>query len=229
MDAHLSALAGMVSEAIIQAMATDGWQSARPRITQALQRTGRADRLQDLLDTDQESLRQGTATAQTVAGRWQGRLESLIERHPQIEGELRTLLADLRQQPAAAGPMTMARTRGTALQAGGNIVRSGNKTSYGGILIVVAVAVVLLIVGAGAVNTFVLPALRDDAGAITADTLCRDYLQNPQGERERAVQRIAVEQRVSGAGSPFLVLNVDSQCGSSLDASLGRVVARQQY
>lgn len=64
---------------------------------------------------------------------------------------------------------------------------------------------------------------------IDADTPCRDYLQAAQSVREQAVQRIAVELEVSGAGSPFLVLNVDSQCGNRLDTPVGEIVARQQY
>ncbi|MFC6018183.1 hypothetical protein ACFP2T_18480 [Plantactinospora solaniradicis] len=232
MEDQLSALAGMVSEAIIQAMVTDGWEESRPRITRALHRTGRADQLGDLMDADREAMRRGEITAGTAGGRWRGRLESIIERHPHLEAELKELIADLQAtttQRPTAGPMTMTNTRGGAIQAGGSVIRSGNRTSYGGILIVIAVAVVLLIVGAGTVNNLVLPALRNDASAISPDTLCREYLQAPQGEREQAVQRIAVEQKVSGAGSPFLVLNVDSQCGSSLDVSLGTIVARQQY
>lgn len=232
MEAPLSALAGMVSEAILQAIVADGWEAARSRITRALQRTGRADELGDLLENDREAIQEGTITAETAGGRWQGRLESIIEQYPQLSADLKELVADLQQQAMqrpAAGHMTMTNTRGTALQAGGNIVRSGNKTNYGGILIVIAVAVVLLIVGTGAINNFVLPALHGDTSAITADTSCHDYLQATQDERGQAVQRIAVEQQVSGAGSPFLVLNVDSQCGRSLDASLGSVVAGQQY
>lgn len=64
---------------------------------------------------------------------------------------------------------------------------------------------------------------------INADTLCRDYLQVSMAEREHAVQRIAVDLEVSGAGHPFLVLNVDTHCGSQLDTPVGDIVARQQY
>jgi hypothetical protein len=232
LEDQLSTFAGLVSEAIVHAMVVDGWDAARPLITRAFRGTGRADQFGGLMDADREAVRQGAVPAEVAAGRWQGRLESAMIQDPQLIVELQTLIAELRKQGVrhpAPTSLAMGPTRGTAVQAGRDIVRSGNRSHYGGILIVVAVVAVLLIVGAGTVNTFILPALRDGGAAITAQTPCRDYLRAPQNEREQAVQRIAVEQNVSGAGSPFLILNVDGQCGDALDSSVGTVVARQQY
>lgn len=233
MDAELSTLAGMVSGAIIQAMIADGWDHTRPQITRLFRQTGHAGQLDKLLEGDRAAVRRGTLSTEVADGRWQGRLESILQRDPGLEPDLRALVAELRRHTPApqttVNSMTATNNRGTSLQAAGNISGSGNRTSYGGIVVVIAVAVVLLIVGAGAVNTFILPAVQGSSSSISADTLCRDYLQAPRGEREQAVQRIAVDKKVSGAGSPFLIHNVDSQCGGQLDNTVGSIVAQQQY
>lgn len=223
-------------KAIVQAMVHDAWATFRPRITRLLHR-GEAGQLVDSLESDRQALRSGRLAGDLATGRWQARMEAVLQRHPELAPDLVALVAEIRAESTVAPAVqrqSVTMTRGSAFQAAGDIVGSGNRTttkkSYGGIAAIVAVAVVLLIVGAGVVNTVILPALESAATpSITAETPCGEYLRASYAEREQAVQRIAVELKVSGAGHPFLILNVDDQCGNQLDTPVGTVIGRQQY
>jgi hypothetical protein len=131
----LETLAIAAATALVGAMATDVWQTARSGFARLF---GRGDqRRQEVADkrldeaatkvaeaTDQERVRQELLAA------WQVRLQDLLEEHPEAEDELRTLTEQVKTQLPAAQQAwvqhNIARDQGTV-----QAVQGGNQYIYG--------------------------------------------------------------------------------------------------
>jgi hypothetical protein len=125
------AVAEAAAAALVGAMATDAWQTARAGFAQLL---GRGDRgRQDLADRRLEQAAVQVAQADhdnqdrirgELLSAWQVRLRDLLEEHPEIVEELRTLTAQVQSRLPAAqqawAQQNLARNHGTVygVQAG---------------------------------------------------------------------------------------------------------------
>jgi hypothetical protein len=101
----LAVLAAAGGTALVNAMVTDGWEGVRKRFARLLGRGNDKDAeaaaarlekshgmLAGLLGPDLERAQAEQALI------WQTRLGDLLEDHPEIEGELRTLVAEVQAQ-----------------------------------------------------------------------------------------------------------------------------------
>jgi hypothetical protein len=93
-DAQLVALAAAAAQALVTSMTTAAWASIRERFAHLF---GRGDpdataRAGASLDEARAAAEAGDAGA--VTGRWQGRLELLLEQHPELAAELTALVAE---------------------------------------------------------------------------------------------------------------------------------------
>ncbi|MFG2127423.1 hypothetical protein ACGFNV_06445 [Streptomyces sp. NPDC048751] len=102
MTEALSGLAAAGGSAMVGAMATDAWHSARGRFARllgqgepALERveTERLDRA--AADIDQITEGNRDTARQSLQRRWTGQLELLLEEHPAAADELRALVEEL--------------------------------------------------------------------------------------------------------------------------------------
>ncbi|GAA2214488.1 hypothetical protein GCM10009850_099530 [Nonomuraea monospora] len=103
MDLELLALAGATGHALVQAMVSDGWASARARIAR-LMSGGDPERVpveEAALERSGQALRDSQIPAHVLAGHWQGRIVELLTRRPECAGEVEGLLRELRN--AATG------------------------------------------------------------------------------------------------------------------------------
>ncbi|MEW9553217.1 hypothetical protein [Nonomuraea sp. NPDC050783] len=107
MDVEVLALAGAAAEALLQAMVSDGWASARARIARVLG-GGDPERVpaeEAELERSGQALRERELPASVLAGHWQGRIAELLARQPERAGEITGLLRDLRE--SATGPASV--------------------------------------------------------------------------------------------------------------------------
>jgi hypothetical protein len=95
MDPQLIALAASAAQTLVTAMTTDGWAMVRERFARLVGRgdDAAAARAAQSLETARADTT--VSGPDTVAGRWQGRLEMLIEEHPEVAAELAALLTEL--------------------------------------------------------------------------------------------------------------------------------------
>jgi hypothetical protein len=106
------ALAGLASAggtALVTAMVTDGWEDVRTRVARVL---GRGDAQETgavaaQLEQSRLALAEVSGAALDLARAeqsmvWQTWLADLLERHPEAEGELRVLLAEVQSQVTGA-------------------------------------------------------------------------------------------------------------------------------
>jgi hypothetical protein len=95
----LAALAVSGATAVVAAMATDAWQSARDGLVRLFRREGRdrQEEIQRQLESDNALVAEaGDADLRpAMAQLWQARLASLLGSDPAAEGELRSLLDEL--------------------------------------------------------------------------------------------------------------------------------------
>jgi hypothetical protein len=71
----------------------------------------------------------------------------------------------------------------------------------------------------GVALTFAGCAIGSDA--ITADTMCSDYLDHPGSERQDAAVRLSAKLANSSPGNPMWGLSLDAACGSSPSMTIG--------
>lgn len=65
------------------------------------------------------------------------------------------------------------------------------------------------------------------AKAITADTVCKDYITRPSNERHDAAVRISAQTAgVSSPGNPMWGLSLDAACGSNPAMTIGDYFSR---
>lgn len=237
LDPAMTALAATAGTALVQAMVTDSWVTTRDRAARILGRGNPARRqgAVEQMEATRASLRSGKVVASTAESRWQGRLEAILEDHPELAEELAQLVENTGGQLSERAVVTQtvrAGNRATVNQAARDINATTNRrtNNFGGILVVIAVIAVLLIVGGWGVTRLVVW-IGDATGspAITADTHCRDYLQASTEDREHAVKTIGVELGATGAGNPMARLNVDYMCGQSPETPVGEIIAKQNY
>ncbi|MDT0321762.1 hypothetical protein [Streptomyces millisiae] len=105
MDPEIAALAGSAGTTIVTLAATDAWERARDGLV-ALWRRARptgADAVGDELSTTRDELAtagpEDTETERELVAQWRGRVRRLLVAHPELESELRALLAELTEEP----------------------------------------------------------------------------------------------------------------------------------
>jgi hypothetical protein len=111
MDLELLTLAGATAQALVQAMVSDGWTSARARIARVFG-GGDPERVaaeETALERSGQALRDSEIPASVLAGHWQGRIAELLTRRADCTGEIEGLLRELR---AAATGTTNVRVDG---------------------------------------------------------------------------------------------------------------------
>jgi hypothetical protein len=101
----LAALAAAGGTALVNAMVTDGWEGIRKRFARLLGRgndkeveaaTARLERSHAMLAGLSGPDREKAQAEQAVV--WRTRLGDLLEDYPEVEGELRTLVAEVQAQ-----------------------------------------------------------------------------------------------------------------------------------
>jgi hypothetical protein len=102
-EAELVALASAAAAALVGAMAKDGWSQAKAGMVALWRRhrPGQDVAVEDALESSRgeivnadEAAHQGLVDL--VQGRWQGRLETLLEEHPEAANDLLVLVEQLR-------------------------------------------------------------------------------------------------------------------------------------
>lgn len=204
LDNALISLASTVATALINTMFEPGWLMKRNRMAEILGGgdPARTEQAAWQLDADRDCVRRDRTSRATVEGRWQGRLETLLETNPSLASELRSLINGMvRELPSSAATVEQhVQAQGTSTvtqigrdyhiagrdyhttardhysvdagrdqigrdKAGRDIKRTYN---FGGILAIVAVAVVLIIVGGWGIKSGVAktkePRMEDLAG-----------------------------------------------------------------
>ena len=237
MDQSLSSLAAAAGDALVAAMVSDSWASLRDRAARIFGAGDPGDErsLTTQLDDSRTRIRSGQQSADLAGARWHGKFEAILERHPDIQSEVRSLLAactEATSVPKRLEQHAIAGNRSTINQAGRDIDNSKKSTSYGGPLAVFAVIAVVAILGGGiwaAKTAIVWLGDQTTSTSITKDSTCADYLAVSTEEREHAVKTIGVQLGASGAGNPMARLNVDYSCGEHPTRAVGKVIAVQNY
>ncbi|GAA2308345.1 hypothetical protein OHT20_38565 [Streptomyces caniferus] len=113
MDPEIAALAGTAGTTLVTLLATDTWHSVRDRVVALWQRArpDRAPAVAAELDVTREELLGARAAGDEaveaeMGSEWQGRIRRLLTAHPELAGELRTLLAELAPDTAPAPTIT---------------------------------------------------------------------------------------------------------------------------
>ncbi|MFD5714159.1 hypothetical protein OQI_27950 [Streptomyces pharetrae CZA14] len=95
----LAVLAASGATAVVAAMATDAWQSARDGVVRLFRREGqdRQEEIQRQLESDNALVAEAgdTGLRPAMARLWQARLGSLLSNDPEAKGELQSLLDEL--------------------------------------------------------------------------------------------------------------------------------------
>ncbi|MEU6230972.1 hypothetical protein [Streptomyces sp. NPDC047042] len=101
------ALASAAGRALVSAMASGVWYALRDTMAELLGRRDRArvTQVTKSLEASREAVATGAASRETVATRWQGRLEALIEEDPDAAVALRSIIdrtgGDIAFQPVS--------------------------------------------------------------------------------------------------------------------------------
>jgi len=105
----LAAVATAGGTAVVQAMAEDGWQTAKAGLARVFGRgdPGRGVAAEERLERSRAQLasvgeRELEEARAAQAGVWQARLADLLEEHPEVEGELRAWVSDVQVQSVTA-------------------------------------------------------------------------------------------------------------------------------
>ncbi|MFJ9469274.1 hypothetical protein [Streptomyces caniferus] len=113
MDPEIAALAGTAGTTLVTLLATDTWYSVRDRVVALWQRArpDRAPAVAAELDVTREELLGARAAGDEaveaeMGAEWQGRIRRLLTAHPELAGELRTLLAELAPDTVPAPTVT---------------------------------------------------------------------------------------------------------------------------
>lgn len=97
---ELATLAGTSATALVAAMTTDAWHGVRSSVAQVLGRAGesRQRAVEVQLDSSADLVSQASDPDRarlSLAGMWQGELESLLGQHPESADDLRIVLAQI--------------------------------------------------------------------------------------------------------------------------------------
>ncbi|GGU17577.1 hypothetical protein GCM10010244_50290 [Streptomyces coeruleorubidus] len=99
----LAGLAAAGGAALVGAMATDAWQTARTRFLQLLGRDGRGDAVEHQLETQADVVERTAeggrerARAAFLPG-WQLQLADFLQQHPEAEQEFRQVIEQVRSE-----------------------------------------------------------------------------------------------------------------------------------
>lgn len=96
-------LAASGGTAVVQAMATDSWESLRSAFARLFRRLGdrHADTIAAKLDEDSARLADGAAEPAELEGEWRTRLADLLSTYPEAADDLRAVI-ELATQPVTA-------------------------------------------------------------------------------------------------------------------------------
>lgn len=105
MDPEIAALAAVAARELVRSMTGDGWPALRNGIARllGLGDEQRAGRHVEQLDASREEVQREPERGDSVGGRWEGRLEALLEEHPALATELTRLVDTARRQRPAGG------------------------------------------------------------------------------------------------------------------------------
>jgi hypothetical protein len=126
-------LAATAGQELIKVMVTDGWASIRDRAALWFGRgdAQRAKQQAQQLDETRVAVQSGQLKQEAAASRWQGRLEALLDEHPELADDLHALVDDLRAVTATASVSS----GDHGLAAGGNIdIRADAGSIAGGVI-----------------------------------------------------------------------------------------------
>jgi hypothetical protein len=98
----LAALAAATGSAVVAAMATDAWQTTRDGVARLFGRGGpqRRSGIEAQMDADAALVEQASDRVQVrqgLAPSWQEEVARLLEEHPDVEPELRDLIARVQE------------------------------------------------------------------------------------------------------------------------------------
>ncbi|MFF3374575.1 hypothetical protein ACFYXF_16720 [Streptomyces sp. NPDC002680] len=99
----LAGLAAAGGAALVGAMATDAWQTARTRFLQLLGRDHRRDCIEGQLEAQADVVERTTESHQEEARAallpaWQFQLADFLQQHPEAEQELRQVIEQVRSE-----------------------------------------------------------------------------------------------------------------------------------
>lgn len=131
----LTALAASGGSAVVAAMATDAWQTARGRVVRLFRHDGEVQQASVLAQLDGNAELVGGADAteqarQALLPLWQLQLAEFLRRHPEAAEELRSLTAEVTAALPAGGQRWVQHNRvsgpGSLFAAqGGNVIVHG--------------------------------------------------------------------------------------------------------
>jgi hypothetical protein len=236
MSDELTGLAAEAGRVLVQAMVTDGWAAVRGRMAGLFGRgdAERARRAAVQLDAARDGVRSGQLEAAAAASRWQGRIESLIEHHPELVGELRALLAEFDRGRVAAvgvGNRAVNADRGS-YAAGGDMHldqrqdhRRSRTVKTGGLLVAaVAVAVVVAVLLLGRAVFVNVERALDPAASMDEATTCAEFLAADSATQASVMKQLYLKYgRADRAADPFIVQNAQYACGSRPNMTLGQL------
>jgi hypothetical protein len=96
----IALLAGAAGQALVQAMASEGWVQIRDRVASLISRGNRQRQQQaaDRLESTRAALQSGQSERTAEIAHWKGLLEEVISQYPEVADELRELVAEVRAQ-----------------------------------------------------------------------------------------------------------------------------------
>jgi hypothetical protein len=177
-----------------------------------------------------------------VRSRLVGLLESVVEQDGNLRAEL---LESVSQADIESGRVTDAISgaagRDSGKSVGGNNVENsragrdivgGNKTNkvnLGAVAVIIGIVIGLVFAGKFVVSKVGELVSTSMPTSITKDSSCRDYLSLPPSDRDMAIKRVGLQLGIQSVGSPFIMPNVDYECGGSPDEKFGAILSRQNY
>lgn len=97
MDIAAMALAATAGQALVQAMVTDGWAGVRGKVARLLGHGDQDQEQRELAELDEAAgaVHAEAIPVSAVAGHLQGRIQALLERHPESAADIEALVAGL--------------------------------------------------------------------------------------------------------------------------------------
>jgi hypothetical protein len=236
----MTALAAAAGQALVRSMVSDGWSAVRDKMAHLF---GRGDHQREQqaaaqLDAARDGVQSGRLDHGSAAGRWQGRIETLLEDHPELARELTELVREIeRALTPAAGPSSQTVRADRGGFASGRDLRvdqrqdhskTTRKTNYGGLVagaVAIVVVVAVLLIGR-AVIVNVGKAI-GSVSQMNEATTCREFLAADSETQASVMKRLYLKyNHPDAAGDPFIVQNAEYSCGSSPDMTLGQLASR---
>ncbi|MFJ9126990.1 hypothetical protein ACIRJS_23145 [Streptomyces sp. NPDC102340] len=118
MDAELMSLAGVAATAVVQQMAADTWMAARDHLVSFFSRRGSEGTIEGELEVSRGELTTALAagderTVSDIEAEWRTRMRRELRANPAAAAELRAVLEELADSPAATGDVQNTISGGT--------------------------------------------------------------------------------------------------------------------